>query len=95
MAGDAQKTVEWNQGGRTVGPSDPAVACEAVAPDDSDPLPNPARAFYVGTGGDVSMTDLRGTNTTFKNVPTGAMIPVGVLQIFATGTTASDIVAIL
>ena len=64
-------------------------------------------SLYVGTGGDVVVlpwyngqtnsaltTGVSGAKI-FKNVPDGAFLPIGCSKVFATGTTATDILAII
>lgn len=54
------------------------------------------RAIYVGTGGTIVMAlhgDTKVTQT-WLNVPSGTVLPVRPQLIFATGTTASDILGI-
>ena len=73
----------------------PARAPYAVSPSDADPLPVVPKALYVGTGGDVV---LRGAgaaaDVTFRNIASGALIDVRASHVRATGTTATDIVAL-
>lgn len=64
-------------------------------------------SLYVGTGGDVVVLPWYNSQTNsavttgvggakiFKNVPDGAFIPVGCSKVFTTGTTASNILAII
>lgn len=74
--------------------TDPAVNAIAVTPSDTVSLtPNPTRALYVGTGGNVAV--LIGTNTiTFTGVLGGTILPICVTRVNATNTTASNIVAL-
>jgi hypothetical protein len=77
---------------------------QAVTPSDStnitiggssiSGLQNGAQIF-VGTGGDISCL-MAGNNTsvTFKNVPNGSFLPIFVKRVNATGTTATDIIAL-
>ena len=58
----------------------------------SDDLTYRLIGFYVGTTGDVAVITNKDTTLTFKNVPAGAIIPVHIKKILATGTTASNIV---
>ena len=63
--------------------------------------------IYVGTTGNVVVLpwlngDATNSQTTgvlgakiFKNVPSGSFLPVGCARVFATGTTATDILAII
>lgn len=56
--------------------------------------PNPATALYIGVSGDV-VAQVYGsaTDVTFKAVPVG-ILPVRVLFVRATGTTATNILAL-
>jgi hypothetical protein len=49
-------------------------------------------ALYVGTGGDVVVTDAGAVDCTYKNVPSGTTLMVQAVKVKA-ATTASDIVA--
>jgi len=71
----------------------PADHAATVTPSDSADLANTARALYVGTPGDVKVTTILGDTITFANVPAG-VLPVRAKRVYATGTTASDIVAL-
>lgn len=67
----------------------------AVTPSDTVDLSAPCRALYVGTGGDVTVIQLdNSTAVTFKNVASGAILPIQVARVKATATTATDIVAL-
>jgi len=81
------------QGDRLVAPTDPIVGGEAVTPADGADLANLARALYVGTTGDVKVDTIDGSTITFKFVPVG-ILPVQTKRVYATGTTASNIVAL-
>lgn len=76
-----------------VGPSGPASRAIAVTPADSD-LTLPFRGLYVGTTGNIKVTDLYGNAVTFNSVPVG-FFPVGVTRVWSTGTTASNIVGLI
>ena len=65
----------------------------AITPSDSENLPTPS-VVYVGTGGNVAVTTPQGDQVTFANLPTGSIIPVQVLRVRATGTTATNLVRI-
>ena len=71
----------------------PAGDAFAVTPSDATHLH--ANALFVGTSGDVTVVTEAGTTVTFKNVPTGSILPVRVSQVKSTGTTASDIVGLV
>lgn len=81
--------------GRAHTESDPGYDFAAVTTSDSTDLSTkPTRALYVGTGGDIVVDSVATTSITFKNVPPGTMLPLAVYRVRATGTTASNIVAI-
>lgn len=72
----------------------PATDFEAVTPSNTASISTKARAIYVGTAGDVAMVNARGTAVTFKAVLAGTVLPVQTTRVNATGTTATDIVAL-
>lgn len=63
-----------------------------ITPDDSNDLPFVSLAIYVGTAGDVVVTSMHGNTSTFKNVQAGTVLDVRATRVWATGTTASDLV---
>lgn len=74
----------------------PAIGADAVTPNDGTDLPGgTTRGLYVGTGGNliVYMGD-SAVSVTFTGVPNGAILPLCVARVLATGTTASNIVAL-
>jgi hypothetical protein len=50
--------------------------------------------LYIGTGGDLKVLTSGGDEVTFTNIQDGSFLPVQVLRVFATGTTATNIVAL-
>ncbi|MGI3164973.1 spike base protein, RCAP_Rcc01079 family [Pseudooceanicola sp. 200-1SW] len=66
----------------------------AVVPSDTDDLLPPPRSLYVGTGGDLAIRDAAGNVAVRKNVAAGSEISFEAARVMATGTTASDILAI-
>ena len=50
--------------------------------------------IYVGVGGDVAIETPAGDQVTLVGVPTGSFIPVHLIKIMSTGTTATTIVAL-
>lgn len=54
-----------------------------------------ARALYVGTGGNLTIKDEYGNNVTFVGLIAGTLLPVSTDQVMSTGTSASNIVALL
>lgn len=66
----------------------------AVTPADGADLPHPAQALWVGGAGNVKVTmDSSGT-VTFNGVAAGTMLPAAVTRVHATGTTATNILAL-
>ena len=65
----------------------------AVVPSDSANLTNPA-VIYVGGAGAVKVTTTNGDVATFSGVNAGTTIPVQVLRVWSTGTTATNMIAI-
>jgi hypothetical protein len=50
--------------------------------------------LYIGTGGNLTVLTVSGQTVLFSNVLGGTFLPVQVLKVFSTGTTASNIVAL-
>lgn len=75
--------------------SSPARNCFAITPSDSTDIAVVTKALYVGTGGNVVLRTLDGqADVTFANVPAGALLPVRVRAVRATGTSAGQIVGL-
>ncbi len=72
----------------------PAKSAAAVTPNDSTDLGTTCRALYIGVSGDVKVNMAgSGDDIVFKAAPVG-MLPVRASRVHATGTTATDIVAV-
>ena len=65
-----------------------------VTPSDTDFI-NPCNLF-VGTGGDLKVAFVgdRTTAILLKNIPDGSFLPIEVVKVYDTDTTADDIVAL-
>jgi hypothetical protein len=50
--------------------------------------------LYVGTGGTLRIITVGGDDVTLTNVPNGTFIPIQVLRVFNTTTTATNILAL-
>ena len=50
--------------------------------------------LYVGTGGNLRVMTAGGDDVVFSSVPAGTFLPVQVIRVYATNTTASNIVAL-
>ena len=72
----------------------------AVTPSDTVNIPavtggaNNGCVLYVGTGGDLKVLTVGGDEVILSNIQDGTFLPVQVLRVFATGTTATSIVAL-
>ena len=73
-----------------------------VTPSDTVDIPNIASSttrnngcvLYVGSGGDLKVLTAGGDEVTFVGFPTGGFLPVQVVRVFATDTTAASILAL-
>lgn len=70
-----------------------AVGGVAVTPSDSTIIPW-FRALWVGGAGSVAVKFANGSTATLVGVPAATVLPVQGTQVLATGTTATDIVAL-
>lgn len=77
-------------------PGAPADEAEAVTASDVTTFPA-SRALYVGVGGSVAVTmaDAAGTQVTFAGVPAGAVLPIRITQVRATGTVGASSFVVL
>lgn len=73
-------------------PQYPAGAA-AITPSDTINLAN-VSVVYVGVTGNVKVTTANGDVVTFTGVLAGSVIPVQVLRVWSTGTTATTMVGI-
>ena len=73
----------------------PAAGVEVVVPSNAADLVSPSRALYVGVGGDVNVNMFDGSSATFVNVPSGTRLDIRATRVFATGTTATNMISYL
>jgi hypothetical protein len=64
-----------------------------ITPSDTVNLTNPA-VIYVGVTGNVQVTTAQGDTVVFTAVPAGSVIPVQVLRVWVTNTTATTMVGV-
>lgn len=76
------------------GLSSPAESAQAITPDDAADLATTPRALYVGQAGDLAVTMLGGETVVLGAVPAGALLPLRVTRVRATGTTAGRILGL-
>lgn len=72
----------------------PPEQAAAVVPADGTDLACVTRAVYVGGGGDLRVRMLGGAEVTLAAVPAGALLPLRVTRVLATGTSATALVAL-
>lgn len=65
----------------------------AITPSNTVNLANPS-VVYVGGTGNVRVLTAQGDDVTFVNAPAGAVLPVQVIRVYSTSTTATSLVGI-
>ena len=55
---------------------------------------SPLLKNYYGTGGDLKVLTVGGDEITFTNFQDGNFLPVQVVRVYSTGTTASNVIAL-
>ncbi len=81
--------------GRAVPIGGPATDIVPVTPDDATDLPDAAIALFVTIGGDVVFDTVRGGGPRTVTVSDQTLLPVGIVRVRATGTTATGIHALV
>lgn len=80
-----------------------AFNAEAVTPNDEQDITlsgspitgiDNGAVLYLGTGGNLTITTVGGQKVTLTNVANGSFIPIQVRRVWATGTSASSILAL-
>ena len=72
----------------------PAQYAAAVTPSDSAYLPTDSKRLFVGGAGNVKVETVGFSIVTYTSVPAGTYLPgASAAQVFATGTTATNIIA--
>jgi hypothetical protein len=57
-------------------------------------LGNQGAVLYIGTGGTLKVTTSGNDIVTFASIQDGTFFPINVIKVFATGTTATNIIAL-
>lgn len=70
----------------------PSGNAAAITANDTTVIPD-LRSIYVGTGGNLQVK-FNGTTVLFKNVPSGAILPIAPTIVMSTNTTAADLVGL-
>lgn len=80
-----------------------AQRAAGVTPSDTVDIPNIATQdgsgnrgclLYVGTTGDLKVITSGGDTVTFVGIPGGQFLPLSVIRVFSTDTTADNIIAL-
>lgn len=67
----------------------------AITPSDTAEISPLPKALYIGTGGDLTLRGIDGTDdVVFKNLASGDRLEVRAVHVRASGTTAQDIVGL-
>lgn len=75
--------------------SGPATSAFSVTPSDTAEFSTPPRALYVGGDGDLAIKMLVGDVVTLTSVAGGSILPIRVVRVLSTGTTATGIVGLV
>lgn len=71
----------------------PSRSPYAIIPDDTAALAVVPKGIYVGTGGDVALRGIEGSeDVIYRNLPDASYIAVRASHVRATGTTAADLI---
>ena len=76
------------------GPTSSAAGGVAVTPSDSVNLARVTRGVYIGGAGNVSALMADGSSVAFAGAQAGTILPIRAQRINATGTTATNILAL-
>ncbi len=71
-----------------------AVVAFAVTPDDDAEITTLHKGLWIGDAGTLRVRMWEDGIVEFKGLVAGYLLPIRVRKVFATGTTASDIVAV-
>jgi hypothetical protein len=72
----------------------PSDTVDIPSVSDSNGRGNNGCVLYVGIGGDLRVLTAGGDDVVFTGFPDGGFLPVNVVRVFTTNTTASSIVAL-
>jgi hypothetical protein len=80
-----------------------ALNAEVITPSDTEDLTlaggsivpyETGACIYIGTSGNLKVTMLGGQVVTYLNLTSGSFLPIQVKKVWATGTTASNILSL-
>lgn len=73
---------------------DPAVGATEVTPSDTEDLTEICRGIWVGGQGNIKMDMADGDTVTFIGAAAGVVHPLQARRIYATGSTATNIIVL-
>jgi hypothetical protein len=74
----------------------PASNAYSISSSSSANVAYTTRGIFVGTGGNLEVTMLKGIGKViFYNIPSGAILPIRVIKVWASNTTANNIVGLV
>jgi hypothetical protein len=80
--------------GYAEGVESPAGHAFEVTVHDTNQLPFSTRGIYVGVSGDLKVETTGGETVTFVGLAAGIIHPIRVVQVYNTGTSATDIIGV-
>ena len=78
---------------RTADATVSAYDAEAVTPSDTGDI-RPTRGLYIGGDGDLKVDMALGSTVTFSGLLAGTILPVQVVRVYSTDTTATNVLAL-
>ncbi len=73
----------------------PARSAFPISPNDTNDLPEATRAIFVGEGGDITVRMVgNDSDSIFRNVSSGTLLPLRIKAVRANGTTAAQILGL-
>jgi hypothetical protein len=87
------KEINMSGAFRTANATVAAHGAASVTPSDSAEIPI-TRSLFIGTGGNINAVMADGQTVLFKGLFGGTVLPVQVIKVLSTNTTAADIVAL-
>jgi hypothetical protein len=72
-----------------------AGGAAVITPNDGTDLPSRTFGIYVGGAGNVKVDMGDGTTVTFSGVVAGTVLPIQAKRVYATGTSASLMLALI
>lgn len=87
--------VAKNNGRSGLSMLEPSGDAVALTKSDTDDLREISRAIWVGGAGDITVIMSSGSSVLISSVPAGTLLPIRIRKLMSTGTSASNVVALL